>query len=126
MFARAKVPLTDPTLVRSISGQFIATGVPSTAAGAGLAARPEIATNADFVRLEPALLAVSAERIKASLRRELDLNPNAPWRGEIFLALHPAQSTDETLPSSPNAPPAAGIIKSGCPTSCRAPVSPAR
>jgi hypothetical protein len=97
MFARAKVPLTDPTLVRSISGQFIATGVPSTAAGAGLAARPEIATNADLVRLEPALLAVSAERIKASLRRELDLNPSAPWRGKIFLALHPAQSADEDV-----------------------------
>ena len=67
------------------------------AAKSRLAARPEIATNADFVRLEPALLAVSAERIKASLRRELDLNPNAPWRGKIFLALHPAQSTDEDV-----------------------------
>ena len=67
------------------------------AARAGLAARPDIATNADFVRLEPALLAVSAERIKASLQRELDLNPNAPWRGKIFLALHPAQSTDEDV-----------------------------
>jgi hypothetical protein len=97
MFARAQVPPPDTTSARSISGQFIVTGAPSPAAGAGLAARPEIATNADFVRLEPALLAVSAERIKASLRRELDLNPNAPWRGKIFLALHPAQSTDEDV-----------------------------
>jgi hypothetical protein len=97
MFARAQVPLPDTTSARSVSGQFIVTSAPPPAARAGLAARPEIATNADFVRLEPALLAISAERIKASLRRELDLNPNAPWRGKIFLALHPAQSTDEDV-----------------------------
>ena len=97
LFARAQISLPDTSSARSVSGQFIVTGAPSPAAGAGLAARPEIATNTDFVRLEPALLAVSAERIKASLRRELDLNPNAPWRGQIFLALHPAQSTDEDV-----------------------------
>jgi hypothetical protein len=97
MFARAQVPPPDTTSARSVSGQFIVSGAPSPAAGVGLVARREIATNADFVRLEPALLAVSAERIKASLRRELDLNPNAPWRGKIFLALHPAQSTDEDI-----------------------------
>ena len=97
MAVRAQVPPPDTTSARSVSGQFIVTSAPSPAARAGLAARPEIATNADFVRLEPALLAVSAERIKASLRRELDLNPNAPWRGKIFLALHPAQSTDEDV-----------------------------
>ena len=95
--ARAQVSPPDTTSARSVSGQFIVTGAPSTAAKAGLAARPEIATNTDFVRLEPALLAVSAERIKASLRRELDLDPNAPWRGQIFLALHPAQSTDDDV-----------------------------
>jgi hypothetical protein len=97
MFARAQVPPPDTTSARSVSGQFIVTSMPSSAARSELAARPEIATNADFVRLEPALLAVSAERIKASLRRELDLNPNTPWRGIIFLALHPAQSTDEDV-----------------------------
>jgi len=97
MFARAQVPPPDTASAHSVSGQFIVTGAPSPATGAGLAARPEIATNADLVRLEPALLAVSAERIKASLRRELDLAPNAPWRGQIFLVLHPAQSTDEDV-----------------------------
>jgi hypothetical protein len=94
MFARAQVPPPDVTSARSISGQFIVTGAPQSSR---LAARPEVATNTDFVRLEPALLAVSAERIKASLRRELDLNPNAPWHGKIFLALHPAQTTDEDV-----------------------------
>ena len=97
MFARAQVPPPDTTSMRSVSGQFIVTSAPSPAAGAGLADRPEIATHTNLVRLEPALLAVSAERIKASLRRELGLNPNAPWRGKIFLALHPAQSTDEDV-----------------------------
>jgi hypothetical protein len=97
MFARAQVPLSDTVSAHSVSGQFIVTGTPFRAAGAGLAVRPEIATNTDLVRLEPALLAVSAERIKGLLWRELDLAPNAPWRGQIFLALHPAQSTDEDV-----------------------------
>ena len=97
MAARAQVPPPDTTSAHSISGQFIVTGAPSSVAGARLAAKPEIATNADLVRLEPALLAVSAERIKASLWRELDLNPNSPWRGNISLALRPAQSTNEDV-----------------------------
>ena len=97
MFARAQVPPPDMVSARGISGQFIVTGAPSPAAGARLAGRPDVATNTDFVRLEPALLAISAERVKASLRRELDIDPNAPWRGQIFLALHPAQSTDEDV-----------------------------
>jgi hypothetical protein len=109
LFARAQTSLPDTSSARSVSGQFIVTGAPSPAARAGLAARPEIATNTDFVRLEPALLAVSAERIKVLLGRELnpelrglDLSPPPP--GKIFLALHPAQSTDEgvTIVSRPS------------------------
>ena len=76
--------------------------MPSRPAGSRLAARPEIATNTDFVRLEPALLAVSAERIKELLGRELNpelrgLDLPTPPPGKIFLALHPAQSTDESV-----------------------------
>ena len=100
LFARAQTSLPDTSSARSVSGQFIVTGVPSRPVGSRLAAMPEIATNTDFVRLEPALLAVSAERIKVLLGRELnpelrglDLPPPPP--GKIFLALHPAQSTDE-------------------------------
>ena len=58
---------------------------------------PPFAANADFVRLEPALLAVSAERIKQTLWRELGIDSTAPWRGKIFLALHPARSLDENV-----------------------------
>ena len=67
LFARAQTSFPDTSLARSVSGQFIVTGVPSHLAGSRLAAMPAVATNADFVRLEPALLAVSAERIKESL-----------------------------------------------------------
>ena len=102
LFARAQTLFPDPGSARSVSGQFIVTGAPSRPAGSRLAAMPEIATNTDFVRLEPALLAVSAERIRDSLRRELNRefkNPevNAPPHGKIFLVLHPAQSTDEDV-----------------------------
>jgi hypothetical protein len=96
--AHAQAPLPDWNATRSVSGQFIVTGT----VGSQLAATPGIATNADFVRLEPALLAVSAERIKESLGRELNpelraVNPLTSPHGKIFLALHPAQSTDETV-----------------------------
>ena len=100
--ARAEFSLPDKISARSFSGQFIVAGAQRISA---LAGSPAVTTNADFVRLEPALLAVSAERIKQSLWRELDIGPNAPWRGEIFLALHPAQSLDEevTISGTPSA-----------------------
>ena len=94
----AQNSFTDPGATRSVSGQFIVTGT----TGSRLAATPAIATNAGFVRLEPALLVVSAERMRESLGRKLNpelrgLNPVAPPRGKIFLVLHPAQSPDETV-----------------------------
>jgi hypothetical protein len=96
MHAQSSFPNTSAT--RSVSGQFIVAGT----AGSRLAATPGIATNASFVRLEPALLAVSAERFKESLVRKLNpelqgLNPLTAPRGKIFLVLHPAQSSDETV-----------------------------
>src|SRR5215471_8421407 len=49
----------------------------------------------DYVRFEPALLAVSCDRIKGALNRDLGLN--APWRGKIFLRLHSARAADEVV-----------------------------
>jgi len=94
---------TSPPAVNSVqsaSGQFAVTG---TAQFSPLVHLPGVATNAGLVRLEPALLSVSAERIKDSLRRRLGIQPNAPWQGKIFLVLHPAQSLDEdvTIVSQP-------------------------
>jgi hypothetical protein len=91
----AQTPLLDAAVTRrSASGQFIVIGAnpapPST--------RPALAiTNAEWVRLEPSLLAVSAERVKQSLWRALGIDSMAPWRGRIFLALHPASVPDENV-----------------------------
>jgi len=93
--ARAQMPLLDATATRSsVSGQFVvisANPVPPPV-------RPLVAvTNAALVRLEPALLAVSAERVKKPLWRQLGIDPMTRWRGRIFLALHPAASPDENV-----------------------------
>ena len=96
--AHAQGPFPDTGATRSVSGQFLVTG----STGSRLAALPRIATNASFIRLEPALLAVSAERFKESLGRKLNpelqgLKAIAAPRGEIIFVLHPAQSADETV-----------------------------
>jgi hypothetical protein len=93
--ARAQMPLPDGTATfRSVSGQFVI----ARASPAPPSARPPVAaTNAVFVRLEPALLAVSAERVKQSLWRQLGVDPSTPWRGRIFLALYPAAMPDENV-----------------------------
>ncbi|HEX3856182.1 MAG TPA: hypothetical protein VHY30_02665 [Verrucomicrobiae bacterium] len=79
---------------RSISGQFIVNG---TAQFSPLASSPRIAADTNLVRLEPALLAVSAERVKQLLWHRLEIKTDIPWRGQVFFALHPARSTDEDI-----------------------------
>ena len=82
----------SPAKVASVSGQFVI--LPETDVSP-LLHQAEFATNANFVRLEPALLAVSAERFKTVLWQLLGRPPNTPWTGKIFLALHPAESPDD-------------------------------
>jgi hypothetical protein len=82
----------DKNVTRSISGQFIVYASPQISK---LARSASVATDTNFVRLEPALLAVSAERIKDSLWRRLEIKPGTPWRGQIYLVVHPARSLDE-------------------------------
>jgi len=91
---RAQFAAPDAGTTRSLSGQFVVTG---PARYSALSRLPELATNADFVRLEPALLSVTAERVKVALRRELGIEPDAPWRGKIFCVLHPAAALDEDV-----------------------------
>jgi hypothetical protein len=79
---------------RSISGQFIVNG---TSQFSPLASSPRVAADTNLVRLEPALLAVTAERIKDSLWRTLEIKADIPWRGQILFMLHPARSTDEDI-----------------------------
>ena len=91
---RAQLPPAAAFSAQSISGQFAVIAAQQVSP---LANAPAVATNSEFVRLEPALLAVSAERIKQSLWQQLGMDDTARWRGQIFLALHPAQSLDENV-----------------------------
>jgi hypothetical protein len=90
--AGAQINLHLEVTTRSRSDQFVVRGnlQPSRLP---LLLQRAIGTN--WVRLEPTLLAVSCERVKQAMLREL----GAPdqWRGKIFLALHPIQSPDEAI-----------------------------
>ena len=90
--ARAQFPLPEPPAALSVSGQFAVLDAPPFSP---LALTPAVLTNAALVHLEPALLAVSAERIKDSIWHDLGLQGN--WRGPIYLALHPASSTNDDV-----------------------------
>ena len=76
----------------SRSGQFMVIGTaPQTP-------RPyveDLAANPALVRLEPALLTVSCERIKGALLTALQAPDE--WRGKIYVALHPAQIANEDI-----------------------------
>ncbi|HTA95212.1 MAG TPA: hypothetical protein VK769_03730 [Verrucomicrobiae bacterium] len=90
--AHAQSPLSGMISTRSISGQFIVVGPKQIST---IASSFAVRTNSQLIRLDPALLAISAERIKDSLWHELGINNQ--WRGQIFLALHSARSPDENV-----------------------------
>jgi hypothetical protein len=52
-----------------------------------------------MIALDPALLAVSCERIKGQLLRQIDMQDQ--WRGKIFVAIHPVRWDDESIPVVP-------------------------
>ena len=85
-------PQTDAT--HSVSGQF---SISLAQNQNPYFRRPDTGTNTDLLQLEPSLLAVSAERFKTALWREIGLAPNAAWSGKIFLTLHPARTLDEPV-----------------------------
>lgn len=90
---RAASPLNPPA-THSASGQFIISVQPDDSP---FYRRPGIGTNAALMRLQPPWLAVSAERFKSALWRELGVSASAPWSGKIFLVLRPARSLDESV-----------------------------
>ena len=90
--AGAQFSKTGQEPTRSISGLFIASG---KAQFSPLAGQSRVVADTNLIRLEPALLAVSAERIKDSLYRRLEIGKDAPGCGQIYLVIHPAQSLDE-------------------------------
>ena len=81
-------------LAISFTGQFMVTG---TSVKSPLARQTFVVTNASLLRLDPALLSVSAERIKQSLYHLLGISSVRDWQGKIYLALRPALRTDETV-----------------------------
>jgi hypothetical protein len=92
---RASSPFAGLVTASSVSGQFVVTEAPGISP---LRFAPDfIPKDADVVRVEPAELAVSADRVRDTLLKKLGVDPNAPWGGKIFLALHPAQSLDENV-----------------------------
>src|SRR5215469_6523393 len=94
-FAHANSPFPNLVTASSVSGQFVVTEEPGISP---LRFAPDfIPKDEDVVRVEPAELAVSADRVRDTLLKKLGVDPNAPWGGKIFLALHPAQSIDENV-----------------------------
>jgi hypothetical protein len=91
---RSQSAADGPRVIRSFSGQFVVTASPEFSL---LLHRPELAANANLVRLEPSLLAIAAERFKASLWHEFGLPPGAAWSGKIFLQLRPARTLDDEV-----------------------------
>lgn len=83
---------TGAAAIQSSSGQFVVFAVQSSVP---LSRPGRFAADTNLISLEPALLAVSCERIKQRLWAQLGLD--APWRGRIYLDLRPAQSADEPV-----------------------------
>src|SRR5207237_7827101 len=75
----------EPMTLRSHSGQFIVRGLALGAPLAGAAPEGEVS----YARLDPALLAVSCERIKAAVLDELTTKDQ--WRSKIYVFLHPVR-----------------------------------
>jgi hypothetical protein len=94
LLAHAEFSTANPLVARSVSGQFI---VRSGDLSSRLFNLRDFEVNTNFVRLDPALLAVAAERFKALLWRQLGLQPDSPWRGKIYLNLQPAHSPDDEV-----------------------------
>lgn len=87
--ARAQLSPSDLVAARSVSGQFIVYSAPQHSPA------PDFSNDARLLKLEPALVTVSCERIKQVLGAEL--GSGGPWRGRIHLALQPAQSADDEI-----------------------------
>jgi hypothetical protein len=84
--------LPEQPVSHSVSGQFY---VFSLSGSPPPPYRLDPGTNSEILQLEPALLAVSAERFKTDLWSQLGLKPDQPWQGKIYLAIRPAFSLDD-------------------------------
>ena len=92
--ARGQSSFLAPDTTRSVSGQFVVSSLPDNNP---YFHRLDAGTNAELLRLAPSLLAVSVERFKSALWKQVGLSADVPWSGKIFLVLHPARSFDESV-----------------------------
>lgn len=82
-------------VIAGVSGQFqVSSRRPSISAYS-----LQLSTAPDMITLEPALAAVSCERIKQELLRELGIRDQ--WKGKIFVIIVPALSTDDPVGVAP-------------------------
>jgi hypothetical protein len=88
--AQTSIPLNRS--VRSFSGQFIVTGASK---GVLAGRQPDFARDGKHLVLQPALMAVSCERIKQALDNEL--NDHSQWRSKIFVTLFSAETADDEI-----------------------------
>lgn len=79
--AQAQVLPTAATQAQSASGQFTVIAPPQNYHPASYSG-----TNANVIRLEPAMVAMSAERIRQSVWRELGVT--GQWQHKIFVSLY--------------------------------------
>jgi len=86
--ASGQVVPTAGTSARSLSGQFLVTAPPASRV-------PPAASDPNVIRLEPALVAVSAERIKQAVWRELEYN--GTWEQKVIILIRRARTADETV-----------------------------
>lgn len=92
--ASAQMP-PGTTVIGSVSGQFqVSSRRPSISARS-----LQLATEPDMITLQPPLAAVSCERIKQELLRELGMRDQ--WQGKIFVIIVPAASTDDPVAVAP-------------------------
>ena len=91
-FAATRI-VPDATFTRSVSGQFIIHDRRSGGASEIAAQLP--ATNSQYASFDSTVLAVSCERLKHDLWREL--GSTSPGRDKIHVLLHPARFKDENI-----------------------------
>jgi len=81
----------QPITASGPSEQFVVTGLRAGKPVPGIMT----STNSPYIVLDPALVAVSCERIKQALLRELSLKDH--WRGKIFVHLQPRWKPDAQI-----------------------------
>jgi hypothetical protein len=88
-------PPAAMTVIGSASGQFFVSARNSYSSPHSI----DLGMTPNMITLQPALMAVSCERIKQELLHELDMRDQ--WQGKIFVVLRPAFTTNDAIKLGP-------------------------